>query len=175
MRIATADYLPSWHPQTTSDPKPAHSPRAALELPIRTNDGPSLWPIDGEFTLVGGSDECQLVLTDESVSRQHAAIVPTESGVWVVDLLTREGVYVNSERVRWAWLADGDTVRIGRFTFILRYEIPPDQLTRQDVPLEAGAMPAERPGTELVVPEGQPHILLAMPWWHVLQIDLAWH
>ena len=147
-------------------PEAGPFPRAVLELPIRTSDGPSLWPIEGEFALAGGSDDCQLVLTDESVSRQHA-LVPTRLGVWVVDLLTREGVYVNSERVRWAWLADGDTLRIGRFTFILRYEIPPDLVTRQDIPLEAGAIPAERPGTELAVPvehsHAAPNALVARP------------
>jgi len=93
-------------------------------------------------------------LTDDSISRFHAALVPTPSGLWVVDLLARDGVHVNGERIRWAWLADGDTIRMGQFTFILRYESPPDQVTRQDVPLEAGASPAEQPGTELAVSLG---------------------
>ena len=131
-------------------------PRVALELPIRTGDIPSLWPVEGQFAMVGNCDECQLVLTDDSVSRFHAALVPTQSGLWVVDLLAREGVYVNGERVRWAWLAQGDTLRIGQFTFILRYETPPDPMIRKDVPLEAGASPAERPGTELMVSMGHP-------------------
>ena len=113
--------------------------------------------------MVGRSDECQLVLTDESVSRLHAALVPTPLGVWVVDLLAREGVHVNGERVRWAWLADGDSLRIGRLTFILRYETPPDNLTRQDIPLEAGAIPAEHPGTELAVSSGHSENA-RMPW-----------
>jgi hypothetical protein len=69
----------------------------------------------------------------------------------VVDLLAREGVHVNGERVRWAWLADGDALQIGRFTFVLRYEIAPDRITRQDVPLEAGASLPELPGTELAI------------------------
>jgi pSer/pThr/pTyr-binding forkhead associated (FHA) protein len=123
-------------------------------LPIRTCDVPSLWPVEGQFAMVGSADECQLVLTDESVSRFHAVLVPTQVGLWVVDLLAREGVYVNGERVRWAWLAGGDTLRIGRFTFILRYETAPNQMTRDDIPLEAGASIAERPGTELAVPTG---------------------
>jgi hypothetical protein len=106
--------------------------------------------------MVGNCGLCQLVLTDDSVSRFHAALVPTQSGLWVVDLLAREGVYVNGERVRWAWLAQGDTLRIGQFTFILRYETPPDPMIRKDVPLEAGASPAERPGTELMVSMGHP-------------------
>jgi pSer/pThr/pTyr-binding forkhead associated (FHA) protein len=141
-------------PQQQERTEAAPMPRAALELPIRTSESRSLWPVGAEFAMVGGSDECQLVLNDESVSRQHAALVPTPLGVWVVDLMTREGVHVNGARVRWAWLADGDSLRIGRLAFILRYEIPPDNLTRQDIPLEAGAIRVERPGTELAVSSG---------------------
>jgi pSer/pThr/pTyr-binding forkhead associated (FHA) protein len=135
-------------------PEAGPLPRAALELPIRTGDVPSLWSVEGQFAMVGSSDECELVLTDDSVSRFHAALVPTHAGLWVVDLFAREGVFVNAERVRWAWLADGDTLRIGRFAFVLRYEIAPNQITRQDAPLEAGASLAERPGTELAVRTG---------------------
>jgi pSer/pThr/pTyr-binding forkhead associated (FHA) protein len=126
-------------------------PRASLELPIRMGGGPSLWALDEQLVLVGRSEECQFVLNDESVSRFHAALVPTPSGVWVVDLLARDGVQVNGERVRWAWLADGDSFRVGSFTFILRYEAPPDRITRRDVPLLAGASVVGQAGTQLAV------------------------
>jgi len=145
---------PSDHERSEAGPVP----RAALEFPIRVRDGAWLWPVEGHLAMVGRSDHCQLVLTDDSISRFHAALVPTPSGLWVVDLLARDGVHVNGERIRWAWLADGDTIRMGQFTFILRYESPPDQVTRQDVPLEAGASPAEQqPGTELAVSARHPH------------------
>src|SRR5262249_61788527 len=86
-----------------------------------------------------------------SVSRFHAALLLTQAGVWVVDLRAREGVHVNGIQVRWAWLGDGDTIRFGRLTFILRYEKHPERRLRNLVPLEAGASPPELPGTELVV------------------------
>jgi hypothetical protein len=66
-------------------------------------------------------------------------------GLWVVDLVSREGVHVNGIRVRWAWLADGDLIRIGLFTFVLRYETPPEGIRRRDVPLSAGASPTAPP------------------------------
>jgi hypothetical protein len=119
-------------------------------------EGPALWPLDGQVVLVGRNADCELVLTDESVSRFHAALVRTPAGVWVVDLLAREGTHVNGERVRWAWLADGDSFRMGSFTFILRYETPPNQITRRDVPLEAGASVAPQPGTDLAVRVAKP-------------------
>jgi pSer/pThr/pTyr-binding forkhead associated (FHA) protein len=133
-------------------------PKAGLELPIRTGAKAPLWPIERHFNLVGRSRECQLVVTDESVSRFHAALLLTQAGVWVVDLLAREGVHVNGIQVRWAWLGDGDTVRFGRLTFIVRYEEGPERRLRTLVPLEAGASPPELPGTELVVRSEKPSV-----------------
>jgi pSer/pThr/pTyr-binding forkhead associated (FHA) protein len=129
-------------------------PRASLELPIRAGGGPALWPVEGEMAVVGRSERCQLVLSDDSISRFHAVLVPTRLGLWVVDLLGRDGVHVNGERVRWAWLAERDALRVGRFTFVLRYETPPRRITRDDVPLAAGARPDETPGTALAVRAG---------------------
>jgi pSer/pThr/pTyr-binding forkhead associated (FHA) protein len=128
------------------------SPTAALELPIRMANCASLWPIVGRIALAGRAEPCHLVLADESVSRFHAALVRTPMGIWVVDLLAREGTHVNGERVRWAWLADGDTLRMGSFTFIVRYETTPARICRQDVPLEAGAAPVAVTRTELAIP-----------------------
>ncbi len=141
-------------------------PRAALELPIRMVNGPAQWPIVGWIALVGRSDPCQLVLTDDSISKFHAILVRTPLGVWVVDLLTREGVHVNGQRVRWAWLGDGDAVQFGQFTFIVRYETAPERISRDDVPVEAGADLAHGAKNELAVRDGQsdggPNIL-ALP------------
>lgn len=118
-------------------------PLGGLELPIRTNRGKTPWWLKGCIGFVGRSDACQLVLSEQSVSRFHAALVRTGTGVWVVDLRAREGTLVNDTRVRWAWLDDGDTVRIGRFVFIFRYETPPDRMSRKLAPLEAGAFLGE--------------------------------
>jgi pSer/pThr/pTyr-binding forkhead associated (FHA) protein len=126
-------------------------PRAALELPIRMGDGPSLWRFESRLALAGRSEICQFVLTGDSVSKFHAALVRTPLGVWVIDLLAREGTYVNGERVSWAWIGDGDTLRIGSFTFILRYETTPERISRADVPLKSGAIPDAQNRTQLAV------------------------
>jgi pSer/pThr/pTyr-binding forkhead associated (FHA) protein len=129
-------------------------PKAGLELPIRVGQHLSRWFLESSLTLVGRSEECQLVLTDDSISKFHAALVRTRLGVWVVDLLTREGTHVNGKRVRWAWLADGDTLRLGLFPFVVRYETALEQINRRDVPLAAGADSVPRPGTELAIRGG---------------------
>jgi pSer/pThr/pTyr-binding forkhead associated (FHA) protein len=150
-RIQLAD-RPSDGPPPLLDPfSPANDPesvaapfpRPVLELPFRVGGVASTWEMAGLLALVGRADDCQLILADDSISRTHASLVRTPQGAWVVDLGAREGVHVNGTRVRWAWLADGDLVRLGRFTMVLRYDRPPEGISREDVPLEAGATMAD--------------------------------
>ncbi len=121
-------------------------PRPIFELPFRVGGVAPTWEMPGLLALVGREDECQLTLADDSVSRTHACLVRTPLGTWVVDLGAREGIQVNGTRVRWAWLDDGDLVRFGLFTMVLRYDRRPERIGRDDVPLEAGAIPVEALG-----------------------------
>jgi hypothetical protein len=56
-----------------------------------------------------------------SVSRYHCSFLLTAEGVWVIDLLSREGTYVNGQRVKWACLRDGDRVELGKVLVLPRY------------------------------------------------------
>ncbi|AMV37485.1 FHA domain-containing protein [Planctomyces sp. SH-PL62] len=129
-------------PPVVSGPPPS----AALVLPIRVKGKEAFWRIEEDLVIVGRSGDCGLVLTDESVSRHHAAFIRTRLGVWVVDLESREGVIVSGARVRWSWLDEGDTIRIGRLTFGFRYLKPPSEIVRSQVPLESGAFDAALAG-----------------------------
>ena len=141
-------------PPENDESDPLHLPRPTLELPFRVDGRSSTWTPEGLIALVGRSDQCQLVLTDNNISQYHACLVRTPLGLWIIDLASREGVYVNEMRVRWAWLADGDQVRMGPFTIVLRYESPPEGISRQDVPLVAGASPTAPPASSLGVAPG---------------------
>jgi len=66
---------------------------------------------------IGRDPRCAVVLADETVSGEHAWIVPMDGGVFVVDKGSSNGTYVNSadsERVSKAELRDGDRIFIGR-------------------------------------------------------------
>jgi pSer/pThr/pTyr-binding forkhead associated (FHA) protein len=59
--------------------------------------------------------DCWLVLDDDLVSRYHAQFELLEEGLTVEDLGSRNGTYVNGERLAGkATIRDGDQVRIGR-------------------------------------------------------------
>ncbi len=68
----------------------------------------------GDFTL-GRSQECGLPLDDEKVSRHHAVLHVGNDELTVEDLDSRNGVFVNGERVqKQHHLAHGDVLTIGK-------------------------------------------------------------
>lgn len=54
-----------------------------------------------------------LVLNDPAVSRLHAMIFYDESGAGVLDLVSRNGTYVNGQEVESRALKEGDLIEIG--------------------------------------------------------------
>ncbi len=66
--------------------------------------------------LVGSAPGAQVLLDHETVSRVHAEIVTRSTGVWVRDLGSRNGTFVDDLRVECARLADGAMLRFGGAT-----------------------------------------------------------
>ena len=64
--------------------------------------------------MIGRSRECDIVLSDQNVSRKHAEIRPS-GGSWIVrDLGSTNGVKVNGRRIQGAQsLKRGDTIQLG--------------------------------------------------------------
>ncbi len=95
-------------------------------------------PGDGQIHLhagteqtVGRGDSCTYPIPSRKLSRQHARIFPGVGNWGVEDLNSTNGIQVNRQKVKTAWLNDGDEVRFGPIPF--RFEI--DRST-----LQAGAM-----------------------------------
>ena len=63
-----------------------------------------------------GRDSRPLPILDNTVSRRHAELIPTEDGNWILkDLGSSNGTYVNGARVtRNMPLKAGDQIRVGR-------------------------------------------------------------
>lgn len=74
--------------------------------------------------IIGRSLETDLSLTDDTVSHRHARIWDESGRLFIEDLGSRNGVFVNDRRVEnRASLSPGDSIRVGRVA--LRY-VPPE-------------------------------------------------
>jgi len=73
--------------------------------------------------LIGRGDECHIKPQSDAVSRKHCAIITTENEVIVRDLHSRNGTFVNGERVgEESVLLTGDMLRVGPLEFELIIE-----------------------------------------------------
>ena len=63
--------------------------------------------------LVGTSPVCDLVLTDERVSRRHLAVTPVGNTLRIEDLESTNGTFTNEIRITGAYLRGGETITIG--------------------------------------------------------------
>jgi len=73
--------------------------------------------------VIGRKDSCEVRITDDGVSRQHARVRSDGDLVYVEDLGSRNGTFVNSRRITGTTpLHDGDKIQIGTTT-VLRYAL----------------------------------------------------
>jgi two-component system response regulator GlrR len=71
--------------------------------------------------VVGGAEGVGLVIADPAVSRLHAELEPLDSGLWVRDLESRNGTFVQGVRVTRACVPEGGVLRLGATEVTVRY------------------------------------------------------
>jgi pSer/pThr/pTyr-binding forkhead associated (FHA) protein len=86
---------------------------------------------------LGRDPECTVVLDDGNVSRFHARLVFHNAAIWVQDVGSRNGVFLNDKRiVRHKQFSPGDELVIGEHIFTLELE------TLEAEPSLTGSIPA---------------------------------
>ncbi|NDG27740.1 MAG: FHA domain-containing protein, partial [Proteobacteria bacterium] len=81
-----------------------------------------IFEFDGSRMSIGRSDDNQIVIQDDSVSRVHALIEQNEDGSYVLfDNGSRNGILVNGSRTDGSVISDGDTIQIGNVSFRLSF------------------------------------------------------
>ena len=86
-------------------------------LVIRSGGGRSgeSFAVAGERMTIGRSPEAEVFLDDVTVSRNHALLVRRRDGLYIDDLGSLNGTYVNRRRIESHKLADGDELQIGKY------------------------------------------------------------
>ena len=101
---------------------------------------------------IGRSDECEIVLPSQTISRRHAELVPGNGGWTLRDLGSANGVWLGGRRIAEHRLQPGDEFRLGGT--VLRFEAVPLP-TPPPPPATRTAAPPARPA-ETLEPEARP-------------------
>src|SRR4029079_6233965 len=71
------------------------------------------FPILPDKQIIGGrSSDLDMVLVEDMVSRKHARINMQQDQIWIEDLGSTNGTFVNGEKIKRARLKEGDRVLI---------------------------------------------------------------
>ena len=109
--------MPSDTPYHTPLFEPHLTMNAPPELRVLSGDREGqVLPLDGEV-VIGRAPDCDYRILDPRVSRRHAVLTFSETGLVIEDLGSQNGTIVNSARVRRIQLRHGDLIRIGRERF----------------------------------------------------------
>jgi pSer/pThr/pTyr-binding forkhead associated (FHA) protein len=91
--------------------------KAGAALVVRSGGGRAgeSFTIEGDRASIGRTPDATVFLDDVTVSRNHALIVRRRDGLYIDDLGSLNGTYVNRRRIESHQLADGDEIQIGKF------------------------------------------------------------
>src|SRR5207244_12670529 len=96
-------------------------------LEVHGPEGTEPVPLQGDRITIGGGSANDVVISwDGTVSRMHAVLERMGEAGWVVrDLSSRNGTFVNGERIwRDCPLYSGDEIRVGATRLLFRPDQP---------------------------------------------------
>jgi hypothetical protein len=94
--------------------------RVSRVLVFLDEETPIKYPLYKNVMTIGRSEQADIQINSDFISRVHARIVSTEDGAVLEDVDSKNGIRVNSELTNRHPLQHGDVIRLGklRFTFI---------------------------------------------------------
>jgi FHA domain/zinc-ribbon domain len=104
----------------TGELQPVDVDRVAAEggaLVIRSGGGRAgeSFGIEGDRMTIGRSPDAGVFLDDVTVSRNHALLVRRRDGLYIDDLGSLNGTYVNRRRIESHKLQNGDELQVGKY------------------------------------------------------------
>lgn len=76
--------------------------------------------IINQKTIIGRDPECDICLTLDYLSRKHISLEPLNGKLWIEDLNSSNGTFVNGLRIQKTELKPGDKIKLDVLTFEVR-------------------------------------------------------
>src|SRR4051812_19348657 len=85
-----------------------------------------VFEIEAPATAIGRSNECGICLLHKSLSRRHAQVEIEDGKVFLVDLQSKNGSFVNGAKIDRHEVHSGDTVKLGdlQFSYVNDASVP---------------------------------------------------
>ena len=117
---------------------------AGLEATLVVSQGPQegmRYHLDRPEVKIGRRKDMDLILSDATVSGEHARIYVEEGGLWVEDLDSLNGTLVNDRRIQRAALQAKDKITVGKYVIEVELGAPaPDPAAPAQDPAPAGSL-----------------------------------
>jgi len=133
------------------------------------------WTIDGDEFVVGRGANCNLVLPERQVSREHIRIyMDANENFYLQDLGSKNGTWVNSEQIKNATipLRDGDEISIAlavRMTYVGNDSTAPLTIDEKKIPSK-GILRLERESRRVFVKDHEVDPPLSLPQYRLLEL-----
>lgn len=131
------------------------------------------WTVQNDTLLIGRGTECDLVLPERQVSRQHIRIKLVDEQYYVEDLDSKNGTWVNGQQLKGErLLKDGDEIQIAlavKMSFLESEATAP--LSVDDMPSGiAGRLRLDRDSRRVFVADQEIDPPLSLPQYRLLEL-----
>jgi len=99
---------------------------------FKKNGSQKVFPMPSSITVIGRRPDCDLCVPLASVSKRHCQLNYDGGLLHVRDLSSRNGTYLNGKRVDEAVIKAGDSIEIGRLTFVFQINGQPEAIVQPE-------------------------------------------
>jgi len=117
----------TWLPESLSAAAtlvPTEPPENTAPVPYLVMTSPSgarrVFELRQDCTMIGRADDCDIVISDEKASRQHARLELRDGFCTLIDENSANGTFVDKKRISERVLVPGERFRIGSVSFSYR-------------------------------------------------------
>ena len=132
------------------------------------------WTIQNESMLIGRGTECDLVLPERQVSRQHLRIKLVDDQYWVEDLNSKNGTWVNGQPLKGERpLQDGDEIQIAmavKVAFVESEATAPLVVGEVPTDISAGHLRLDRDSRRVFIGDKEIDPPLSLPQYRLLEL-----